>query len=298
MRGAVAGLVLFIGCADSTTLNSSSQVIADPEPQFSITAANFINPIGGDPTTIHLCGSSPDAACTGANDAEIRWGIPAYTTDQSGLGFDVAASAPSAVVYGATFTLGTLTHFNWPTYSGTWAAGASLRLHLLVNPSAGGAAIVDSDIEIPFTIDETPNYTDDVTPCPYPSEAGNPCSDQVTFGTATFALGSSTNTTVYDLRITGFVAPGTSTPVSELISNERNSTSAVLQGFLREHCIDSDDDGTCDEFQCKCDNDWPNHGAYVSCVAHETTEKVREGTLTHEERADIVAAAGKSDCGK
>jgi hypothetical protein len=335
MRGKAVGLVFFMGCATSPSLDGSSQEVADPNPTFSITAANFVNPVGG--TLLTTCGSAPDAACAAAPAAQIRWGEPAYDTDKSGLGF--APEAGHALTYGTPFALGTLTHFNFPTYSGTSAAGASLKLHLVVTPSLGGANIVDDDVEVPFVIDETPN-TEDYGPCPYPST--EPCSDKVTFGTATFALGSSTSTTVYDLRITGFVAPGTSTAVDSLISNENNQSSATLLGYLREHCIDTDDDGVCDEFDncdtvdnadqldtdgdgngdacdacpvnnpddpdgdgqcgspepCPCDGGWANHGAYVSCVAHETKKQVRLGLLTDQERAAQVSAAGQSQCGK
>jgi hypothetical protein len=324
------GLVFVVGCAAEPGQEGSTtaQPVADPNPSFSITSARFWNVLGG--TNTATCGSSPDAACTTSPAAQVRWGEPAYDTEQSGLGFAQTAATP--ITYGTPFALGGLTHFNFPTIADTGATGATLKLHLLVTPSLGGANIVDDDIDIPFDVDETENYEDSVTPCPYASS--EPCSDKITFGTATFALGSSTSTTVYDLRITGFVDTATNTTVDGLISNENQSTSATLMGYLREHCIDTDDDGACDEFDncvdadnldqgdadgdglgdacdacptdatndadgdgvcgspdpCPCDGAWKNHGEYVSCVTHAT-----QGLPDH---GDLVSAAAQSSCGK
>lgn len=315
MRGKAVGMVLFVGCA-SPSLETGTQLAADPSPQFSVTTVAFENAVGG--SDLHYCPSS-DLYCASLPNppaAQVRWGTPAFATLPSGLGFDKAADAD--ITYNTAFPLGTLTHFNFPTVSGTSATGASLRLGISVTPSLGGLAIAEGDIVIPFTIDDTPNYEDPyaVPPvtCPYPSEAGNPCSDRVFFGSATFTLGSTTSTTKYDLLITGFIAQGTTTSVDSLISNEDKSTGAVLMGMLRQQCInDTDADGWCDEEDncptvenstqtdtdedgigdaceppdpCPCDADWKNHGEYVSCVAH----------ATHDSAA--ISAAAQSDCGK
>ena len=49
---------------------------------------------------------------------------------------------------------------------------------------------------------------------------------------------------------------------------------------------------------CPCDNNWKNHGAYVSCVAHTTKAFVQAGLITSSQRGAIVSAAGRSNCGK
>jgi len=96
-------------------------------------------------------------------------------------------------------------------------------------------------ITIPFTIDETPN----LEPCAYTST--DPCADKITFGTSTFLLASTSGFTVYELQILGFVDPTTPSPISSLISQEGGTSSASLIAVVRQHCVDNDADGACDE---------------------------------------------------
>jgi hypothetical protein len=49
---------------------------------------------------------------------------------------------------------------------------------------------------------------------------------------------------------------------------------------------------------CPCENEWKNHGAYVSCVAHAAEDFVAAGRITEEEKEAIVAEAAESDCGQ
>lgn len=49
---------------------------------------------------------------------------------------------------------------------------------------------------------------------------------------------------------------------------------------------------------CPCDDDWKNHGQYVSCVAHATNDFVADGLLTGAEKGVIQSEAGASACGK
>ncbi|MBN1655387.1 MAG: VCBS repeat-containing protein [Deltaproteobacteria bacterium] len=48
---------------------------------------------------------------------------------------------------------------------------------------------------------------------------------------------------------------------------------------------------------CPCGNEWKNHGAYVSCVAHASEDFVQAGLITEEEKDTIVSSAGESSCG-
>jgi hypothetical protein len=43
---------------------------------------------------------------------------------------------------------------------------------------------------------------------------------------------------------------------------------------------------------------WKNHGKYVSTVAKTARNWVRQGLVTKAERAEIVADAARSECGK
>ncbi len=49
---------------------------------------------------------------------------------------------------------------------------------------------------------------------------------------------------------------------------------------------------------CPCENDWENHGGYVSCVAHISEAFVAEGLITEDEKDAIVSQAARSSCGK
>jgi hypothetical protein len=57
-------------------------------------------------------------------------------------------------------------------------------------------------------------------------------------------------------------------------------------------------DGCSIEQLCPCENDWKNHGAYVSCVAHASEDFVADGLITEAEKDIIVSEAGQSSCGK
>lgn len=311
MRAKSLAWILFVGACSAGNGEPETggvvQEVADPAPQFSIGAASFSNAIGGDPLTITYCGSSPQAACATTPFAQVRWGIPAYDPNiKSGLGFDPAAG--HVVSYGTAFDLGTLHHFNIPTYSGTWASDVTLDLHLKIDASdPAQPAIFDEQIHIPLKIDETPN--DPLVVCAYPS--ATPCADKITFLTSTFNLGAATPTTIYQLEITGFINPTTSALVDGLVSDEDGTSSAVLRAVLSETCVDEDADEICDEVDtcigdevacppdpCPCDGGWANHGEYVSCVSHHTKDLVQAGELTNKQRADIVSSAAQSDCGQ
>jgi hypothetical protein len=302
----MASVLVISACSNMEGVDDVTQQVADPAPAFSIQSANFSGAIAGDPLTVNYCGSAPQSACLLTPYAQVHWGTPAEgSVGQSGLGFDPGPS--HALTYDAVFDLGSLTHFNFPTNAGTGASDVTLDLHLLIDSSDMSGPIFDQAIHIPFAVDETPN--DPAVTCAYPS--ATPCADKITFGTSTFNLGAATSTTIYELDIVGFVDPTTSALVDGLISDENGTRNATLRAVLRETCIDVDADTICDEVDtcigdevacppdpCPCDADWKNHGEYVSCVAHYTTDLVQAGQLTHQERASIVSAAGQSSCGK
>jgi hypothetical protein len=236
MRGKAAVLVLGLG-ACSQSFDSVEQKLADPAPTLAITSAAFSNVDGTNPT---FCGQGAYPACLAPPPTQVRWGIAAQgAPERSGLGF--ATAGTHTVTYGTSFPIGSLTHFNFPTNSGTSSSHANLELNVLVDPSIPGPSIFNAPINIPFTIDETPN----ALPCAYPSV--DPCADKITFVTTTFALNSAVNGTVYDLSL-GFVDPVTSATKDNLLSEENGNSSATLVAVLTEHCeFDADADGVCDE---------------------------------------------------
>ncbi len=47
-----------------------------------------------------------------------------------------------------------------------------------------------------------------------------------------------------------------------------------------------------------CDEDWKNHGKYVSALAKTTNSFVEQGLITEEEKDDLMEEMASSDCGK
>lgn len=52
------------------------------------------------------------------------------------------------------------------------------------------------------------------------------------------------------------------------------------------------------EQTCQCDADWKNHGAFMSCVAHESEALVELGIISEEEKDAIVSSKAQTNCGK
>lgn len=53
------------------------------------------------------------------------------------------------------------------------------------------------------------------------------------------------------------------------------------------------------DLNCPCENEWKNHGEYVSCVAQTAEgDKVVASLITQAEKDDIVSARAKRGCGK
>src|SRR5438105_15504473 len=108
MRVTFAIVVFSSAC--SLPVDSADQTVVDPAPTFSIVTGDFHAAVGG--TNITFCdpGGTP---CATPTPIQVRWGVPADVTGQSGLGFD--PTAPVVVTYGASFAIGALSHFNFPT---------------------------------------------------------------------------------------------------------------------------------------------------------------------------------------
>lgn len=56
-------------------------------------------------------------------------------------------------------------------------------------------------------------------------------------------------------------------------------------------------DGCAIEQTCSCDDNWKNHGEYVSCVSQRSNAFVSMGLITETDKDEIVSAAAQSSCG-
>jgi hypothetical protein len=138
-------------------------------------------------------GTSGGSDVNGIGTNEVRWGIPFGADGQSGLRFEGIGNLEFDI--DETINLGTLTHFNNPTGGGTAASGATLELSLeLSTPS------LSDSFTFAFDINETPNSE----PCSYPSDPGNPCSDQISFPASFPTESFSFNGANYTVELLGF----------------------------------------------------------------------------------------------
>ena len=129
---------------------------------------------------------------------------------------------------------------------------------------------------------------------------------------------------VYDVTLTvgcatdtGAVTPttaiGTTTATIESDCIPETQCSPASEcGVEDDGCGGTIDCGTCDagescvenicveapDIDCECDADWKNHGQYVRCVAQAAGALVKDGSITEEEKDEIVEEAAESDCGK
>ena len=91
----------------------------------------------------------------GVGTNEIRWGNTSQGEPQSGYRFDGAPGLPSTINSGDAFTLGTMTHFNYPIESET--AIDRVSLDVMADFSQGGDSQTTGPYQFSFTHDETPN---------------------------------------------------------------------------------------------------------------------------------------------
>jgi len=166
---------------------------------------------GGDPGYYH-----------GINTREVRWGDPALAT-KSGLRFDGQTSGFS---FGQDFCLGKLTHYNYPTYAGTAATGAKLKVTLKFSD----LAVPDTSFYFDLSILETANGY----PCPEFQRSSTPCDDLVWWSnieaSQSFTL---QNGEAYSLMIVGFSDSFPSgSPVNQFVTEEQKANVAYLVGRI------------------------------------------------------------------
>ncbi len=152
----------------------------------------------------------------------MRWGEPALAT-KSGLRYDGQTSGFS---FGQDFCLGKLTHYNYPTYAGTAANGAKLKVTLKFND----LAVPDTSFYFDLSILETANGY----PCPEFQKSSTPCDDLVWWSnieaSQSFTL---QNGEAYSLMIVGFSDSFPSgRPVNQFVTEEQKANVAYLIGRI------------------------------------------------------------------
>lgn len=196
---AIAGLATLAGNAQALVITT--------------TTATWSGLVGGANTSINT---------TNGLYTDVRWGDQGSANNKSGLGFD--PNAPVTININTEFLLGTLKHYNNPISSGTAASSVNLNLAASIT----GAVPVSQTFAYQFVIDETPNQT----PCQYPSTAGNPCADKITFKNLDTTSAFVINGINYTIALSGFSTDGGNTFSQNFISQENSSNTAGLYAML------------------------------------------------------------------
>jgi hypothetical protein len=152
-----------------------------------------------------------------SDKSEIRYGIVDPGTQKSGLRFDESAT-PLTLAVNQVFEIGTLTHYNNPTYAGTEIDSVDLALVMNFSDPVG----LNANYEFDFGINNTPNIY-------YPTT--NPKNNDIisfanTFAPTTVNIGG----TLYTLQILGFGSSPTSNFITQLSSVETQTNSTNLWG--------------------------------------------------------------------
>lgn len=158
------------------------------------------------------------SSINGLGTDTVLWGIPATSGgQQAGLSFDGSAPPPAGISTGTPFSLGTLSHLNFPT-SGNAATGASLVIGL----SISNGTTVTPSFTFNFAIQETINSS----PCPSFQVSTTPCDDRITFPAAfpseTFVIDGIQLT----LELLGFQISGTT--IGQFVTQEGRINSSIL----------------------------------------------------------------------
>ncbi|MEA5580358.1 THxN family PEP-CTERM protein [Nodularia harveyana UHCC-0300] len=202
-----ATLSLFLG-------NAIPAVAADIT--LNSVTGSWTNPIGG-------------TSLNGLDTNEIRWGTPA-AGEQSGFRFDSAVPSSVSISTETNFLLGTLTHFNFPTFSGTFIDAVDLDVSLDIGST--------QNFKYTFNIDETSNGLF-VSSCPSFQISNTPCDDRITFGSGFTDQTFSIDGEEFTLQLAGFssTADGLN-PISSLVTEENRASTAFLVGRITTPVIE------------------------------------------------------------
>jgi hypothetical protein len=174
------------------------------------------NPVG---TTATLINDVPILYGNGFEN-QARWGTPAGSGGQSGLGFTGVAPPATSFPPEIAFELGQLRHFNNPT---TGNPMTSIQLNV---PTVFSDPPVSPSFTFTFAINETPNTT------------GDPYLDRdfiyfpSAFPTQTFDIGG----TMYTLKLLGF-GDNAGSLFSQFESNEGGTNATLLWGKITTEVV-------------------------------------------------------------
>ncbi|WP_164551227.1 Calx-beta domain-containing protein [Shewanella khirikhana] len=144
---------------------------------------------------------------------QLRWGSPVGSY-KSGYGFiDNDAGLSGQLALNEDIVLGTFTHYNWPTYSGTSITSAKMNVAFTLTDAYGKTTPVSLDLN--FSHNETPNSDD--------PEASK---DIVTVGQTSVTFNY--EGALYTLQVIGFKDKVTGNVVTEIHTAENAANSYEL----------------------------------------------------------------------
>ncbi|MEL7036620.1 MAG: THxN family PEP-CTERM protein [Cyanobacteria bacterium J06592_8] len=188
----------FVGAgANAITLNGSS--------------GTWSNPVGGSFIEFQTVGE----------ENQIRWGDAVIPGQPSGLGFTGVET--TEVELENVFQIGTLRHFNNTIFGDTAASAVDLSIDL--DFTEFGVRSFDFS----FEIDETTNQGE-AENCPYPSLT--PCSDRISFPVAFAPQSFDIDDVSYTLSLEGFSSAVDQSILSDFISDESQTSEALLFGKI------------------------------------------------------------------
>ncbi|HLQ78843.1 MAG TPA: THxN family PEP-CTERM protein, partial [Terriglobia bacterium] len=175
-----------------------------------------------DPTD-NVPGSQPGepVITNGVPTSSINWGVTSGS--QSGYDFSRLIPGPQTLPPAPTpfFPLGTFTHRNFPVSDPSLT---SVKLDIVLVLNVDGVQTDPLTFTFTFHHEETPN---NLSPCPYPTPAGEGCTDRVTFVSSPSPTTFNVGGVDYTLSMS-FVNNGL--PVAEFITREGLINTANLVG--------------------------------------------------------------------
>src|SRR4051812_44180595 len=184
---------------------------------FSAVSGNWHDP------TDNMPGSQTGepAITNGVLTSTITWGVG---SPQSGYRF--SRTVPGSIVLPPAptpfFPLGTFTHLNFPINDPSLR---SVMLDVVLSFTVDGVQTGPKTFTFEFTHDETPN---NLNPCPYPTPAGELCTDRVTFVSGPNPTTFNVNGVDYTLSMSFVDDSGN--PVSQFLTRENLINVANLVG--------------------------------------------------------------------